>query len=87
MSSSSSLPLNSLGQSNAIPNNAFDLMKQIRQSENNKNSLRSQVQNNRILKQELKHEMIERKLMEIEDYIYTNEGKRREKAYEDRLHM
>lgn len=71
---------------NAIPNNAFDLMKHIRQNEN-KNSMRSQVHSNRILKQELQREMIERKLMEVEDYIYTEEGKRREKAYVDRIHM
>lgn len=75
-------------QGNAIPNNAFDLMKHIRQKENNNNnSMRAQVHANRILKQELQREMIEKKLMEVEDYIYTEEGKRRIKLYEDRLHM
>lgn len=71
-----------------LPNNAFDLMKHIRENESKGNtSLRSQVHANRLLKQELQREMIERKLMEVEDYTYTLEGKRRERAYEDRLHM
>jgi hypothetical protein len=76
---------------NALPNNAFDLMKHIRENENkgknSNNSMRAQVQANRILKQELQREMIERKLMEVEDYTYTIEGQYRARAYEDRLQM
>jgi hypothetical protein len=77
------------GGSNILPNNAFDLMKHIRENENKgaKNSMRSQVHANRLLKQELQRELIERKLMEVEDYTFTIEGQRRERAYEDRLHM
>lgn len=73
------------GNGKILPNNAFDLMKHIRENENKgNNSMRAQVH---LLKQELQREMIERKLMEVEDYTYTLEGKRREQAYEDRLHM
>jgi hypothetical protein len=74
---------------NSLPNNAFDLMKHIRENENKatNNSMRAQVHANRLLKQELQRELIERKLMEVEDYTFTLEGRRRERAYEDRLHM
>jgi hypothetical protein len=76
---------------NVLPNNAFDLMKHIRENEkkgkNSNNSMREQVHANRLLKQELQREMIERKLMEVEDYTFTAEGQSRARAYEDRLHM
>jgi hypothetical protein len=75
------------GNANAIPNNAFDLMKHIRERETSSASMRAQVQANRLLKQELQREAIERKLKEAEDYLFTEEGRRRERAYEDRLHM
>eukprot|EP00602_Paraphysomonas_sp_CaronLab_P009640 CAMPEP_0185021000 /NCGR_PEP_ID=MMETSP1103-20130426/3649_1 /TAXON_ID=36769 /ORGANISM="Paraphysomonas bandaiensis, Strain Caron Lab Isolate" /LENGTH=1577 /DNA_ID=CAMNT_0027552265 /DNA_START=163 /DNA_END=4896 /DNA_ORIENTATION=+ len=72
----------------AIPSNPFDLMKQLRDSERKDNTkMKSQVQMNRQLKQELKSQTIERKLMEVEDYTFTEEGARRERAYEDRLNM
>lgn len=77
---------------NVLPNNAFDLMKHIReknesQGKNTNHSMRAQVHANRLLKQELQREMIERKLMEVEDYTYTKEGQSRARAYEDRLQM
>ena len=77
---------------NVLPNNAFDLMKHIReknesQGKNTNHSMRAQVHANRLLKQELQREMIERKLMEVEDYTFTKEGQYRARAYEERLQM
>ena len=77
-----------IGSGAAMPNNPFDLMKQLRAAEKSDNTrMKSQAQANRLLKQELRRELIERKLMESEDYTYTEEGARRERAYEDRINM
>jgi predicted DNA-binding protein len=71
-----------------VPNNPYDLMKQLRESEKMENSkLKQKKVVNRQKKQELQREYIEKRLMEAEDYCFTDEGLRRLRACEDRIRM
>lgn len=72
----------------AVPNNPFDLMKQLRMNEKDeKTKFQSQQRANRAMKQDIRRETIEKKLMEAEDYTFTEEGMRRLKQYESRIMM
>jgi hypothetical protein len=88
MTSSNQRPPLPAGTGTAMPSNPFDLMKQLRAAGKSDNAkVKSQTQANRLLKQELRSQLIESRLMESEDYTYTEEGARRERAFEDRINM
>lgn len=76
------------GTGTTMPSNPFDLMKQLRAAEKSDSArVKSQTHANRLLKQELRSQLIESRLMESEDYTFTEEGARRERAFEDRINM
>ena len=71
-----------------IPTNAFDLMKELRSQERGDAAReRRQQVLNRKRKQEIRQETIEKQLMAEEDYTFTEEGKRRLLAMEERIAM
>ena len=71
-----------------IPCNAFDLMQELRSHEKMEAvKSRQQQIRNRQTKQEMRQETIERQLMTAEDYTFTEEGKYRLRAMEERLTM
>ena len=71
-----------------IPTNAFDLMKELRSQERGDTAKeRRQQVKNRKRKQEIRQETIEKQLMAEEDYTFTEEGKRRLLAMEERITM
>ena len=73
---------------NAIPTNAFDLMRVLRDATKGDIAKeRQQQMQNRQRKQEIRKETIERQLMTEEDYTFTDEGKRRFLAMEERIMM
>lgn len=71
-----------------IPTNAFDLMKELRDATKGDIARERQQQlHNRKMKQQMRQETIEKQLMAAEDYTFTEEGKRRFLAMEERIMM
>ncbi len=73
----------------SLPTDPMLLMRQLRAAEKSeaKSHVSSLHLDNRIRRQEQQREQVEIRLMEFEDYTYTDEGMHRARAFQDRIQM